>query len=296
MTARQRPNPQVPTRQGETEGIDHTVTQPGNATSAGLTMTSAGGDTYTAVMNDGRRYTVRQEDWSVKTDYYLDTFVYHLPDLVSYVGSTGNPMHHILEMGVARGVLSIGMALLTDDETRILGIDIEESARMLVAENAIANGVADKVEVRVGDLFEPVHDGERFDLIFGELPFIPVDPDLQRQYIADGHASEILNVSGGPDGRQLVDLLIEQGAPLLDQGGAMLLIQPSFIGVETTMALLAAHGLAGKILVRREWRLDDTKFTRQIRGYIEGLNSAAFVRNDDGDEVFYLTIIVGVKE
>lgn len=270
-------------------------TMPNGTPQGGLTMTSAGGDTYTASMANGRQYTVRQEAWSVKTDYYLDTFVHHLPDVVDHLTHVGVELNRVLEMGIARGVLSIGLALLTGDDTRIVGIDIEDDAVALVAENAQANGVGERIQVRIGNLFEPVRSGETFDLIFGELPFIPVDPELQAQYVAAGHASEILNVSGGPDGRTLVDQLIAQGAPLLNSGGALVLIQPSFIGVDRTMALLTEHGAPGHVLVSREWRLDDTKFTRNSRSYIEGVHPEAFKTTEDGDDVFYLTIIVGVK-
>lgn len=265
------------------------------ATPTGLTMTSTGGDQYTAVMKNGQRYTVRQEEWSVKTDYYLDTFVYNLPDLVEQIASTGNKLKRILEIGIARGVLSIGVALLTGEDAVVVGIDIAESAKALATKNAELNGVASKLDVRIGDFFEPVLVDEKFDLIFGELPFIPVDPSLQQKYIADGYSSEILNISGGADGRDLVDILITQGPRFLNPGGAMLLIQPSFIGVERTMELLAEQGLAGTVLVSREWLLDDTKFTRESRGYIEALNPTAFQKNAKGQDVFHLTIIMGVK-
>ncbi len=263
------------------------------AAATGLTMTSAGGDWYTATMKNGLRYTVRQEEWSVKTDYYLDTFVYHLPDLVEHVARTGNALKRVLEIGVARGVLSIGMALLTGDDTTVVGIDIEQNARALATENAILNGVASRLDIRIGDFFEPVLPDEKFDLIFGELPFIPVDPLVQRHYVSEGHSSEILNISGGADGRDLVDILITQGPRFLNPGGAILLIQPSFIGIEKTVALLAEQGLVATILVRREWLLDDTKFTKSTRHYIEGLNPAAFSKNPEGQDVFYLTVIMG---
>lgn len=246
-------------------------------------------------MNNGQEYVVRQEDWSVKTDYYLDAFVYNLPDLVDHVRRTGNSLARILEIGVARGVLSIGMALLTGDDTRIVGVDIEANSKALATENAIFNGVGQKLDIRIGDFFAPVRDDPPFDLIFGELPFIPVDPTEQERYISDGHASEILNVSGGADGRQLVDTLIQQGPQFLNRSGSVLLIQPSFIGVGRTIDMLADQGLAGTVLVSEEWRLADTKFTRQSRGYIESLNPQAFAKNSRGEDVFYLTVIIGVR-
>lgn len=261
----------------------------------GLTMTSTGGDAYIAIMNNGRQYTVRQAEWSVKTDYYLDTFVYHLPDLLRHIANTGNRLSRILEIGTARGVLSIGIALLTGDDVNIVGVDIEESARALVTENATLNGVANKLDVRIGDFFEPILPNERFDLILGELPFIPIEPSMQQKYISQGYSSEIINVSGGADGRDLVDILITQGPHYLDPGGAILLIQPSFISIERTMELFERHGLTGTVLVSREWLLDDTRFTRDNRRYIEELNPTAFSKNVSGQDVFYLTIILGVK-
>lgn len=261
----------------------------------GLTLTSTGGDIHVARMGNGLTYTVMQEAWSVKTDYYLDTFVHHLPDLVAEIRRRGCPLRRILEIGVARGVLSIGLALLTTDDTRIVGVDVEEAAVDLVGRNARANGVGHRIEVRVGSLFDPVLPGETFDLILGELPFIPVDPALQQSYVDAGHASEILNVSGGPDGRSLVDPLITDGASLLDPGGVLALVQPSFIGLDATLGLMARHGLAGKVLARREWRLADTRFTLNSRDYIERVNPGAFTRDPAGDEVFEITIVLGVK-
>lgn len=275
--------------------IRESITSIGPSSGPGLSLTSQGGETYTAKMGNGVTYPIHQESWSIKTDYYLDTFVHYLPEIIDNLRQEGNPLTRILEMGVARGVLSIGIALLTGEETRLVGIDIEEKAHQLVTRNTQANGVSHKIEVRIGDLFAPVEPGEKFDLIFGELPIIPVDAEEQRRYIADGYASEILNISGGPDGRYFVDKLIEQGAALLQPGGAVVLIQPSFIGVEKSLELLAQAGLTGSVLVRREWRLDDTKFTRSNKGYIEKTTGYRFPQNAAGEDVFYLTILKGVK-
>lgn len=275
--------------------IRESITSIGPSNGQGLSVTSQGGDTYTAKMGNGVSYPIHQEAWSIKTDYYLDTFVHHLPEIIGNLQAEGNPVGRVLEMGVARGVLSIGIALLTGDETRLVGIDIEEKAHTLVTRNTQANDVAHKIEVRIGDLFAPVQPGEKFDLIFGELPIIPVDAEEQRGYIADGYASEILNISGGPDGRYFIDKMIEEGTPHLRAGGALVLIQPSFIGVEHTLDLLTQAGLTSSVLVRREWRLADTKFTRSNKGYIEKTTGYRFPQNDAGDDVFFLTILKGVK-
>jgi SAM-dependent methyltransferase len=262
---------------------------------AGISLTSSGGDFYVAKMQNGLEYKIAQEAWSIKTDYYLDTFVHHLSGIIANLQENGNPVKRVLEIGVARGVLSIGIALLTGEDTRIVGIDIEEKAHALVTKNARANGVEHKIEVRIGDLFSPVQAGEKFDLIIAELPIIPVDPAKQQRYIAEGYASEILNISGGADGRDFVDALIVQGAPFLNPGGAIVLIQPSFLGTEVTIQRYAAVGLTGEVLVNKPWRLRDTKFTYNNKDYIAATTGYIYPTNSNGDEIFYLTILKGVK-
>jgi len=261
----------------------------------GLTMTSQGGNRYEARVANGLSYVLEQEDWSVKTDYYLDTFVFHLDDILQNLRAGGNPLRRVLEMGIARGVLSIGVALLTDDNTEVVGVDIAPGADELVRKNAAQHGVAERISVRIGDMFEPIAGGETFDLIISEMPFIPVDPAQQTRLIAEGYASEILNVSGGPDGRHFIDIIIAEAGRYLAPGGAVVFIQPSFIGVEKSLQRLQAHGLRGEVLFQREHRLCDTRFTGDNRGYIETVGDMRFSRNATGEEVFHLTIIKGEK-
>ncbi len=260
-----------------------------------LTAITQGGDTYIAQMNNGMTYTIDQADWSLRHDYYLDMFVEYLPTIVAGLQEQGNPIRSILEMGIARGVLSIGLAMLLRDETKIVGIDIDADSETLVAKNAAANGVAEMIEVRIGDLFAPVQTGECFDLLVGELPMNVIDPQRTQEYIDAGYGSEILNIGGGADGRKFIDALIEQGSRFLNPGGAVVFIQPTFISVEKTMRMFADNGLVGSIIAQREWLLRDTKFTRMNRPHIEAVYGDIFDTRADGETVFYLTIVQGVK-
>lgn len=262
---------------------------------SGLTLTSEGGNRYEARVANGLCYVLEQENWSVKTDYYLDTFVYHLADILDNLRAGGNPLRRVLEMGIARGVLSIGVALLTEPDTTLVGVDIAPGADELVRKNAAQHGVAERISVRIGDMFEPIGEDEPFDLIISEMPFIPVDPTEQARLIDEGYGSEILNVSGGADGRYFIDIIITQAARYLAPGGAVVFIQPSFIGVEKSLQLLAEHGLKGEVLFQREHRLQDTRFTHSIKDYIEAVGKMRFAKNAQGEEVFHLTLIKGEK-
>lgn len=165
----------------------------------------------------------------------------------------------------------------------------------LVDENAHLNNIPGRIEVRAGDMFAPVKPNETFDLIIGEMPFIPVDPAAQEKYIAQGHHSEILNISGGADGRHFIDIMITQSAPLLNRGGSLVFIQPSFVGVSQSLDLLAQHGLEGSVFFKKPWMLHHTKFTQSNRGYIEKMTGYSFPKNDHGESYFEITMIKGKK-
>ena len=73
-----------------------------------------------------------------------------------------------LDLGCGAGTLAL---LLSSNADAVTGTDIDPRAIRLAKINAEMNGVCG-VDWREGDLFSPV-DGERFDLIVAQLPFLP---------------------------------------------------------------------------------------------------------------------------
>jgi len=63
------------------------------------------------------------------------------------------PADSVLDMGTGSGIQAIVAAATA---ARVVAIDINPEAVRLARENALANGVADKVTVLEGDLFEPL--------------------------------------------------------------------------------------------------------------------------------------------
>ncbi|MGF1527703.1 MAG: 50S ribosomal protein L11 methyltransferase [Candidatus Competibacterales bacterium] len=264
----------------------------------GLSQASLGGesDRLIAHVKNGLSYPILQGERSVKNDYYSNTLIYHLDEILTHLKTRdGNPVERILELGISRGSQSIGIALLTSPATRILGIDIDPQAAVWVGQNATLNGVAERIAVRIGDMFTPLAQDERFDLIFGTMPINAVAPEERQRYRAEGFDIDLDNIDGGDDGRYFIDLMIRQAAPHLTPRGSLLFIQPSFTGVDKSLALMAEHGLVGEILVEREWKLQDTLYTYNHRHYIERACGYRFPTNDQGDEVFYLVILKGRK-
>jgi len=82
----------------------------------------------------------------------------------------------VLDMGTGSGVCAVFAA---QHARRVLAVDINPAAVRCARVNALLNDVEHKIEVRHGDLFEPVH-GEQFDLILFNPPFVRGAPQDTR--------------------------------------------------------------------------------------------------------------------
>jgi len=78
----------------------------------------------------------------------------------------------ILDMGTGSGVCALRAAQYS---RHVVAVDINPAAVRCTRLNALLNNVEDRIDVRHGDLFDPVQ-GERFDLIFFNPPFLRGPP------------------------------------------------------------------------------------------------------------------------
>lgn len=81
-----------------------------------------------------------------------------------------------LDMGTGSG---IGAVFAARSGFRVVGVDLNPDAVRCARINALLNRLEDRIEVRSGDLFAPLGDGERFDLVLFNPPFfrgVPRDP------------------------------------------------------------------------------------------------------------------------
>ena len=82
------------------------------------------------------------------------------------------PEADVLDLGTGSGVGAVFAALCA---RRVVAVDVNPAAVRCAALNARLNQLEDKIEVREGDLFEPVA-GERFDLVLFNPPFLRGTP------------------------------------------------------------------------------------------------------------------------
>lgn len=83
--------------------------------------------------------------------------------------------NRFLEIGSGTGLIAVEAARA--GALRVLAIDLNGAAVENTRSNAARHGVADLVEVRAGDMFDPLHSEERFDVIFWNPPFIDAERD-----------------------------------------------------------------------------------------------------------------------
>ncbi len=143
----------------------------------------------------------------------------------------------VLDVGTGCGILAVVAAKRAKN---IVATDVNPYAVECAKLNSKANGVAHKIDVRLGNLFQPVRKTERFDVIVFNAPYLPTLPSEQRTWI--GRAW-----SGGPTGRQLIDRFISEAPRYLKKHGTILLVQSSLADIEKTLEKLHKAGFKATV-------------------------------------------------
>jgi S-methylmethionine-dependent homocysteine/selenocysteine methylase len=146
-----------------------------------------------------------------------------------------------LDMGSGTGLQTVQLAL--NGAAHVHAIDVDEGAITDTLESAFENGVADRVSAEVGDLYPWVPE-ERYELIVGCLPQLPVDPLSQ---LSSHRPTDYW-------GRGLVDQMIAKIPRAIAAEGHALLALTSLLSRERTGARLAEAGLTGEVVA---WELQD---------------------------------------
>lgn len=128
----------------------------------------------------------------------------------------------VLDMGTGDGIQAI-TAARKPEVTRVVAVDINPRALEEARENAASAGVSEKVEFRLGDLFQAVGD-ERFDYILFNPPYLPTHPEEPRDEATRAW-------DGGPTGAEAVKRFLREARDHLRLGGKILLILSTRTGI-----------------------------------------------------------------
>lgn len=148
--------------------------------------------------------------------------------------------HDVLEVGTGSGFIAVRLAVETG--ARVVASDVNPHACRAARERAREAEV--DVDVARGDLTAPFA-ADAFDRVLFNPPYLPADPDAAR----DDWMERAL--SGGADGRRVVEPFLDDVGRVLRPGGRVLLVVSSLTDVEAVAAHAADRGLAART-VREE--------------------------------------------
>lgn len=150
-------------------------------------------------------------------------------------------MCRTLEIGTGTGII----AIMAARKARIvIATDINPHALDCAVKNIITNK-AFNVELRKGDLFEPVAD-EKFDLILFNTPYLPISDDE----IVDDELEAAWN--GGADGREVIDRFLNEVKDHLNPGGKVQLVQSTLSDDDKTVEKLKEQGFQVSLTAREK--------------------------------------------
>jgi ribosomal protein L3 glutamine methyltransferase len=123
----------------------------------------------------------------------------------------------ILDLGTGSGCIAIAAALAFP-QARVDAVDISPEALAIARRNIERHGVGDRVELFLGDLFEPLGK-RRYDLIVSNPPYVPEEEiaDLPAEY----HFEPKLGLAAGTDGLAVVERLLRTAEHYLSRGGTL---------------------------------------------------------------------------
>jgi len=126
----------------------------------------------------------------------------------------------VCDLGTGSGCVAAAIAAARPD-VRVLAVELSAAARAVAARNLAALGLADRVTVLDGDLFEPLARwAGAVDLIVANPPYIPTGalPALPAEVRAWEPRGAL---DGGPDGMAVSRRIIAGAPGVLARGGAL---------------------------------------------------------------------------
>jgi len=149
----------------------------------------------------------------------------------------------VLDMGTGCGILAV---LAAKKAKKVVATDINPYAIKCAEKNAKMNCVEDKIEFRLGDLFQPIRPHETFSLILFNAPYLPSESYEERSWIGRAWA-------GGPGGREVIDRFITNAPEFLTVDGQILLVQSSLSDIDKTLERFDETGLGARVVAEVEF-------------------------------------------
>jgi release factor glutamine methyltransferase len=144
----------------------------------------------------------------------------------------------VLDMGTGCGILGI---IAAKKASEVVAVDINPYAVRCIRENAKRNNVRSKMVFIQGDLFAPLSEKAKFDVILFNAPYLPTEGSEADSWI--GHAW-----AGGASGREIIDRFIPEASKYLKPTGYILLMQSTLSFVDKTLTKFEEYDLKANVI------------------------------------------------
>jgi len=189
----------------------------------------------------------------------------------------------VLDLGTGMGLTAILAARVAK---RVVATDIVPECVSVTRENALLNGLGDRVEARVGDGYAPVS-GMSFDLILANLPQMPTPRGLEREdWMARAD-------NGGFDGWAVLDRIIRGAPEHLKPGGRLVFSIFDFLGLQRAHDKLQTAGLAPSVVAQETQSFPRLGYERL--DHIRSLDTEGTVPKDTWPKTVERIILCGQK-
>lgn len=148
----------------------------------------------------------------------------------------------VLDVGTGCGLLAVLAAKVAK---KVVATDVNSIAVRCALQNAVLNNVADKMDIRQGELFEPIKKDERFDIILFNAPYLPSEEWEEQELASQAWA-------GGETGREVIDRFIREASAYLRENGRILLVQSTLSDVEQSFQMFAELDLDAKVVSEKK--------------------------------------------
>src|SRR5688572_19081846 len=150
----------------------------------------------------------------------------------------------VVDVGTGSGAIAVSLAA-HEHKVRVIATDSSRDALAVAESNALANGVADRVEFRHGDLLAPIT--ERVDIVCANLPYLR--DDTVAEWVGERTSLAFeprVAVVAGADGLDVIRRCIaDLPRVLAPKGVALFECDPP--QVAAVLDLLETNGLQGAV-------------------------------------------------
>lgn len=127
-----------------------------------------------------------------------------------------NSLVKVLDIGTGSGCIACTIAKQTD--ATVLGVDISSDALRVALDNVTKLGINNRAVFRKSDLFEKVHEDERFDVIISNPPYIKEGEELSQEVMHEPAQA----LFAQENGLYFYRKIIENAPGFLNNGGYLM--------------------------------------------------------------------------